>query len=88
MSIPTLVTKNCSRDNCSIVLGASGSTLLGWTQTFDRHGNPISKNPNYVTTQVRCDTCGVRWSVKQHGDDEPVVTCLDLATPAFRRDDR
>lgn len=74
MNLAAAVTKNCKREDCSIVIGPSGSTLLGWTQTYDRHGNPTSTNPNYRTTQVRCDSCGGRWAVKEHADDEPVVT--------------
>lgn len=68
--IPEL-TKNCQREDCSIVGGSCGvSTLVAWTPTYDKHGNRTDRgDPNTFTTTYKCVTCGASWSATtQYGE--------------------
>lgn len=69
-----LLTKDCEREDCSISHEGSSTTLLGWTQTYDKNGNPKSQNPNTTTSHYRCFKCSKRWQVKtQYGKSEVTV---------------
>jgi hypothetical protein len=57
-----IITPDCHRTDCVVQQqGPSMTTCLGWTPTFDRWGNPLSKDPNTTTTQMKCNTCGKEW---------------------------
>lgn len=52
--------KVCGREDCRIVRGPSSVTLLGWSQEYDKHGNPINKDPTRTVTEWNCRTCGMK----------------------------
>lgn len=64
-------TKDCEREDCSISGGAYGfSTCMGWTPTYDKHGNRTDRgDPNTHTTSMRCASCGKQWAITtQYGE--------------------
>lgn len=54
------ITQNCEND-CQIKDEGSVTTLVAWSPTYDKNGNYTSKNPNTITSNFRCLTCGKRW---------------------------
>ena len=64
------VTKDCPREDCSISGGNSGmSTCMGWSPSYDKHGNRTSRgDPNIFTTSLMCSKCGASWRLStQYG---------------------
>jgi hypothetical protein len=61
------LTKDCPQNNCSIMVGLSTMTCMGWTPTYDKNGNCTSTDPNFSTTDYRCNMCGKRWTVRFGG---------------------
>ena len=53
----------CKRDDCVIQNLGSSVTLMGWTQTYDKYGNPLGKVPNTRKTAYKCLTCNKMWDV-------------------------
>jgi hypothetical protein len=65
MKIIKELTKDCKREDCALVSYGSMTTLMGWSQTYDKHGNPNARDPNTTTTVYECKTCGTEWTVKE-----------------------
>ena len=62
MNIIQQLTKDCERDDCSIVEGVSMTTCMGWTPSYDKHGNRTDAgDPNSTSTEWRCSACGRNW---------------------------
>ena len=61
MNIYERLTENCREIDCEIQNIGSISTLLGYNETYDRYGNPTSKNPNNITTNYKCLKCNRKW---------------------------
>jgi len=61
------LTKDCPREDCQIEYLGSSTTLLGWSQTYDKHGNPQGRDPNTDTSSYVCHKCGVSWRVRTGG---------------------
>jgi hypothetical protein len=58
----------CKKE-CSFSGSGSMTTLMGYTPTWDKHGNMTSRDPNITTSEIRCSTCGKRWlSRTQYGE--------------------
>lgn len=69
------LTKGCERADCSVVFDGHTSTCLGWTQSYDKDGNPSGSDPNIDTMQARCVSCSKQWVVKtQFGETEIAQT--------------
>ena len=69
------LTKNCSREDCKIVIGRQAMTLIGWFPTYDKNGNVQGKDPNTTTSEYSCSTCGKKWRVRSGGPmDEETIT--------------
>ena len=58
------MTKDCRRDDCNIIDLGRTTTLMGWTQSYDKNGNPQNSDPNTITTTYKCTKCGQIWSIK------------------------
>jgi len=43
------LTKDCPRDDCSIEVHDARTTLIGWTQIYDKHGRPQQRDPSTGT---------------------------------------
>jgi hypothetical protein len=57
-----VITPDCDRTDCVIqATGPTMTTCLGWTQTFDKWGNPLNSDPNTSSTPMKCVTCGKEW---------------------------
>lgn len=70
MNMIAEVTKDCPREDCSISGGDSGvSTCVGWSPTYDKHGNRTDcGDPNTFTSELRCSKCGASWIIStQYG---------------------
>ena len=69
MSIIEQVTRDCPREDCRIEHHGGTMTCMAWSPTYDKRGNQTGHDPNMHTQDVRCKTCGVRWSVvTQYGE--------------------
>lgn len=66
MNVIKTITQGCD-GRCSIVQGHSSSTLMGWSQSYDKNGKPQGRDPNTTTTHYHCATCRVRWEIKSGG---------------------
>ncbi len=60
---------DCNRNDCVLKEVGSSSTLMSWSQTFDRFGNRLdAEDPNTKTTSYYCRTCGKTYTVEtQYG---------------------
>jgi hypothetical protein len=69
-------TKDCTRDDCSITTDGGMVTCMGWTPTYDKHGNRTDDgDPNIHTQTVRCSTCRWQWTIRtQYGKTE-IMNC-------------
>jgi len=56
---------DCEREDCRVIVLGRMTTLLGWSPTYDKHGNLIDKDPNTVTTHYQCTVCGKDWVEKK-----------------------
>ncbi len=74
----TALTKDCPREDCSVSYDGSTSTLAGWMQTYDKQGNPQSRDPNTTMSHLHCVTCGKMWKVASRAGQEDVITAHDL----------
>lgn len=61
MNIFKRLTYSCNKENCRIVSHGTMTTLANWNEVYDRNGNSLNKNPNNITTNYECNTCGKRW---------------------------
>jgi hypothetical protein len=61
------LTVDCPRTDCALHHLGTSSTCMGWSQTYDRDGNSIGRDPNTLTSAYRCATCGARWQVTDQG---------------------
>ena len=62
MNIIQQITKDCPREDCSMLEGGSTSTCMGWQPTYDKAGQRIDKgDPNTHTTSWRCSSCNRAW---------------------------
>jgi hypothetical protein len=52
--------EGCS-GTCSFMMGPPTSTTIAWTQTWDKWGNPTGHNPNTISFNLTCQTCGKVW---------------------------
>lgn len=71
------LTKNCLSEDCQITGGLGISTLLAWSAVYDKHGNPINKNPNTITTSYRCEICRKHWQIHEKSG-ERIITEMKL----------
>lgn len=70
MSIIPELTKDCARDDCSISGGNSGvSTCLGWSPTYDKHGNRTDHDPSCATLLATC-AASLAISIPEQGKRE------------------
>lgn len=60
--------KTCPREDCRIEHLGGTSTLMGWSPTFDKHGNQIGSDPNIRISRSRCATCGAEWELRTQSD--------------------
>jgi hypothetical protein len=61
-------TASCPREDCRVELGASTSTCMGWSETYNKYGNRSDVDPNITSQSLRCLTCGARWIARtQYG---------------------
>lgn len=67
------LTAECKRDDCSLEYLGGTVTLLGWSQTYDKHGRPTGHDPNTRTSEYRCRKCRVTWEVKSRDGHDDVV---------------
>lgn len=56
------------RDDCILSEGGQASTLMGYQQQYRRDGTPVNSDPNWITWNVKCSTCGRAWSARKKGD--------------------
>lgn len=68
------LTKDCSREDCRVSCSGQSTTLMGWTQSYDKKGKPIGRDPNTTTAHYRCSTCGVAWKVQERDGEKPAIT--------------
>ena len=57
------LTEDCERDDCKVVCHGSSMTCIGWTQSYDKRGNPIDRDPNTTETRYECVRCGKVWNI-------------------------
>jgi hypothetical protein len=76
MNIIPKLTKDCEREDCALVDLGSTMTIMGFSQTYDKRGRPIDRDPNTITTNYECKTCGALWTVKQCGNEVTISTTL------------
>lgn len=57
------------REDCRFYIGGRSSTLIGWTQVFDREGRPLNQDPNTHKTAMSCSSCGRCWQRCERGDE-------------------
>jgi hypothetical protein len=85
MNIIPKLTKDCEREDCALVDLGSTMTIMGFSQTYDKRGRPIDRDPNttswrgwssLITTNYECKTCGALWTVKQCGNEVTISTTL------------
>ena len=57
MNVIKELIKECTREDCCIVVGAS----MYFPTTYDKHGNITSKDYNTRTTDYSCKSCGINW---------------------------
>ena len=58
------LTKDCPREDCRVVYHGSSTTLMGWSQIYDKKGNPVGNDPNTTTSSFTCSACGKRWRIE------------------------
>lgn len=56
-----------NRDDCLLSQSGMASTNMGWTPQFKRDGTQVNEDPNWRTWDVRCSTCGRKWSACKKG---------------------
>ncbi len=56
-----------SREDCLLSESGMVSTSMGWEPQFKRDGTQVSHDPNWLTWNVRCSTCGRRWNARKNG---------------------
>lgn len=69
MSLIQRMTKDCPREDCAIVFDASRTTLMGWSLTYDKHGNQTGRDPNITTSSAKCMACGKAWATREQYDE-------------------
>lgn len=52
---------DCPREDCRLSYTQGSSTLIGFTQEYDKRGNPLHEDPNTTTNIVKCSACGGQW---------------------------
>lgn len=75
------VTKDCTREDCSITGGFGTSTCMAWTPTYDKNGNQTDRgDPNIHSSSLKCLTCGASWWLRtQYG--ETTIKKADMPHP-------
>lgn len=63
------LTKDCEREDCRVAYHGSSMTLLGWTQSYDKQGRPVARDPNTTTSAYSCGVCGKRWTIKSRAGE-------------------
>ncbi len=53
----------CPREECQIAHLGGMSTAMAYMPVYDKHGNLTSHDPNTVSENRACYTCGARWTV-------------------------
>ncbi len=77
------LTKDCKSDACRVSYGGSATTLMGFTQEYDKKGNPLHRDPNITTSNFGCSTCGRQWKVKSRdGEPDQIETVLEPSDAA------
>lgn len=51
----------------------TSTTLMGYTQTYDKHGRPQGRDPNTSTSNYRCMVCGNSWEIRSRDGMEDMV---------------
>lgn len=69
---------NETPDACRFRTSDLRATCLGWTQIYNRKGEPLTEDPNTTTGRLHCDGCGAVWSLKQQGR-KPTEYVLNVA---------
>jgi len=71
-------TKDCPREDCAIIDLGGASTCMGWTPTYDKHGNRTDRgDPNIHSNGLKCTTCGASWFAStQYG--KTTITARDV----------
>lgn len=77
MSIARM-TADCEREDCSIVYDGSATTLLGWSQTYDKRGRPKHRDPNMTTGRFHCERCSKRWKVESKDGEADKISRDDV----------
>lgn len=69
------LTKGCPRADCRISFHGSMTTTLAFSPSYyDKYGNFIdSPDPNTVTSNYHCNTCGKQWTVSKTNGIERVT---------------
>ena len=53
----------CDKE-CRFSEGMMTMTAMGWQPEYDKHGKLLNSNPNIRTTDMWCNTCGLRWTIR------------------------
>lgn len=63
---------DCQQE-CRFQIIGQRSTLMGWNQVYDKHGNPVGSDPNTVTQEMYCQTCNRHFDVKTTRGESTVI---------------
>jgi hypothetical protein len=53
--------KNCNREDCSIVQSPGSTTLMYYPPIFDKYGKNTNPDGNITTYHMHCTVCNMRW---------------------------
>ncbi len=74
------LTKDCERDDCRLWSSGGVSTCMGWTPTYDKHGNQTDDDPNTHSSQWKCSSCRREWLVSTRRGERTITVLANQST--------